>query len=117
MPQRRVGVAIAAAVEPMPVGLAGGDLDRGRAAERGVGTFVAQPLGVVAGGDEELPGGVVADTVHGDERGGDVIENGFDAPVECSDLDPWLVTTRRPGSPAPRGARGPPRTRARVTRA
>jgi hypothetical protein len=35
-----------------------------RAAERGVGTFVAEPVGVVAGGDEELAGGVVADAVH-----------------------------------------------------
>jgi Berberine and berberine like len=42
---------------------------------------VAQPLGVVAGGDEELAGGVVADAVHGDERGGDLIEDRLDAPV------------------------------------
>ena len=80
-------MAVAAAVEAVPVGLAGGDLDRGGAAERGVGAFVAQSVGVVAGGDEELTGGVVADAVHGDERGGDVVEDRLDVPVEFSDLE------------------------------
>ena len=48
---------------------------------------MAEPVGVVAGGDEELAGGVVADAVHGDERGGDVVEDRLDVPVEFSDLD------------------------------
>jgi hypothetical protein len=52
----------------------------------GVGTFVAEPVGVVACGDEELAGGVVTDTVHRDERGGDIVEDCFDAPAEFADL-------------------------------
>ncbi len=59
---------------------------------------MAQPLGVVAGGDEELAGGVVADAVHGDERRGDLVEDCLDAPVEFGDLE-------RQGTPAPRDGR------------
>ena len=48
---------------------------------------MAEPVGVVAGGDEELAGGVVADTMHGDEWCGDVVEDRLDAPVELGDLE------------------------------
>jgi hypothetical protein len=56
-----VGLPVAAAVEPMPVGLAGGRLDRAGPAQCGEGRLVAKPVGVVAGGDEHGGGAVRAD--------------------------------------------------------
>ena len=56
--QRGVGLAVAAAVQAQADGLAGGHLDRAGAAQRGVGGFAAQPLGVVPGGDEQGRGAV-----------------------------------------------------------
>ena len=43
--------------------LAGRGVDRGDAAEVGEGGLGGDPLGVVAGGDEQQGGGVDADTV------------------------------------------------------
>jgi hypothetical protein len=59
--QRLVGVAVAAAVQPVPAGLAGAGRDGGDSAQVGEGGLAAQPLGVLAGGDEQLAGVVVAD--------------------------------------------------------
>jgi hypothetical protein len=56
--QRGVGLAVAAAVEPVPAGLAGGGLHRGGAAQRDERGLAAQPLGAVAGGDQECGGAV-----------------------------------------------------------
>src|SRR5664280_3329171 len=52
-PQRAVGLAVAAAVETMACHLARGCLDRRHAAEMSPGRLRAQPLGVVAGSDEQ----------------------------------------------------------------
>jgi hypothetical protein len=56
-----VGLPVAAAVEPVPPGLAGGRFDRAGAAQRGEGRLVVQPFGVVAGGDEQGGRAVRAD--------------------------------------------------------
>ena len=47
-----VGLEVAAAVEPVSGGLAGGGGDRAGAADGGEGGFRVQPMWVVAGGDE-----------------------------------------------------------------
>lgn len=52
--ERGVGRAVAAAVEPVSVGATRARGDRCRRAQVGEGRFAAQPLGVVAGGDEQL---------------------------------------------------------------
>ena len=57
-PQGVVGVAVAAPVESVAVGAARGRRDGGGAAQMGEGGLGAEPLGVVAGGDQQLPGGV-----------------------------------------------------------
>ena len=49
------------------VGLAGRGVDRGDPAEVGEGGLGGDPLGVVAGGDEQQGGGVGADTVEGEQ--------------------------------------------------
>jgi hypothetical protein len=56
--QGGVGLPVAAAVEPVPVGLAGAGRDGVGAAERGEGGLGVQPFGVVAGGDQQRGGGV-----------------------------------------------------------
>ena len=75
-----VGAAVAAAVESVPSGFAGGCLDRADAAEGGEGGFAVQPVGVVAGGDEQSRGAVRADAVAlqqlrgvGFQHGGDLL--------------------------------------------
>jgi hypothetical protein len=50
--------AVGAAVQPVSVGTSGADRNWRNAAESGEGGFGAQPVGVVAGGDEQLSGGV-----------------------------------------------------------
>jgi len=59
--QGAVGAAVACAVEAVPVGSPGGGRDRRDAAQVREGGFGPQPFGVVAGGGEQLPGGVGAD--------------------------------------------------------
>jgi hypothetical protein len=59
--QGPVGVAVPAAVQPVPAGLARAGRDGGDAAQVGEGGLAAQPLGVLAGGDQQLAGVVVAD--------------------------------------------------------
>jgi len=67
-PQGAVGVAVAAAVQPVTAaGAAGGGRERRDAAEPGEGSFGAQPGGVVPGGDQQLPGGIDADAGQGDQ--------------------------------------------------
>jgi hypothetical protein len=53
----------------MDLSATGGGVDRAGAAESGEGGVVGEPVGVVAGGDEKLGGGVDADAVPGQERG------------------------------------------------
>ena len=64
-PQRMVGLAVPAAVEPMPACLARRCVDRRDAAQVRPGGFVADPFGVVAGGDQQDRGGVDTDAVAG----------------------------------------------------
>ena len=71
-----VGLAVAAAVEPVPVGLAGGGGDRGDAAEHGERGLGAQPVGVVPGGDQQLAGDVGADAVQGEQGGVSAVTSG-----------------------------------------
>ena len=71
-PERVVGLAVAAGVEPMPHDLARRRRDRRDAAEVRPGGFGADPFGVVTGGDEEDGGGVDADAVEREEAGGRV---------------------------------------------
>jgi hypothetical protein len=53
-PERMVGVAVPAAVEPMADGLAGGCFDGGDTAQVRERGFVAQPVRVVARGDQKI---------------------------------------------------------------
>src|SRR5712691_1333487 len=59
--QCSVGLSVAAEVEPVAVGAAGAGLDRGGAADPGEGSFVAEAVDVLAGGDEELARALGAD--------------------------------------------------------
>src|SRR5450759_226366 len=56
--QRRVGLAVAAAVESEARDLSGGGRDGVGAAERGEGSLAVEPVRVVAGGEQERGGGV-----------------------------------------------------------
>ena len=60
-PQGVVGSAVTSPVEPVAVGAARGRRDGGGAAEMGEGSLRAQPLGVVARGDQQLAGGLDPD--------------------------------------------------------
>src|SRR5207244_7389319 len=51
-----VGLAVAAAVEPVSARASRGGGERTRAAEAGEGAVVGEPLDVLAGGDKELAG-------------------------------------------------------------
>src|SRR5215212_4932013 len=59
--QGPVGVAVPAAVQPVPAGLARAGRDGGDPAQVGEGGLAAEPLGVLAGGCQQLAGVVVAD--------------------------------------------------------
>jgi hypothetical protein len=61
---------MAAAVEPVSGGHPGGRGDRGYAAESGPGGFGPNPVDVVAGDDEQLGGGIGAETERVDQLGG-----------------------------------------------
>src|SRR5512132_4394012 len=84
--QRRVGLAVAAPVEPVALGLAGGGGQWRGGAEHRDGGFAAQPLGVVAGGDQQLPGGLHADPGRGHQLRGELADQGGDELVEVGDL-------------------------------
>src|SRR6266545_7546006 len=65
--ERFVGLPVAAPVEAVAVGLAGGGGDRRGAAEHGERCFGDEPVVVVPGGDQELAGDVDADAVGGEK--------------------------------------------------
>ena len=67
--ERGVGVAVSAAVEPVPGGLAGRGRDRGDSAELGESGLGVDAIGVIAGDDEHLRGDVGAHAKRGDELG------------------------------------------------
>src|SRR5207249_4991807 len=69
-PQGVVGLAVAAAVEPVTGDPAGGGGDRGHGAQVRPGGLGPQPGGVVTGGDQEHGGGVRADAVEAEQSRG-----------------------------------------------
>ena len=81
-PERRVGLSVATAVESVSFVFAAAGVDWGDAAEVGEGAFVAEPLGVVAGGDEQSGGALDADPEPGQELGGGVGDEWFEDGVE-----------------------------------
>ena len=66
-PQGVVGLAVTAAVESVAVGAARGRRDRGGAAKMGEGGLAAEPMGIVTGGHQQLPGGVDPNPGQGDQ--------------------------------------------------
>lgn len=66
-PQGAVGVAVAAAVQPVPVSAAGGHRDRRHTAQARERPLRAQTASVVSGGYQQLPGGVHADAGQRDQ--------------------------------------------------
>ena len=58
----RFGLSVAAEVESVAFGKAGACLDRGGAADLREGGFVAEPLDVLSGGDQELACALGADS-------------------------------------------------------
>src|SRR5215207_1571662 len=68
--QRTVGLPVATAVETVPDDLAGGSFDGGDPAQAGEGGLAPQPLGVVAGHDQERRGVVGADARQTDQLWG-----------------------------------------------
>jgi len=86
VPERGVGLAVAAPVEAVPFVFAAGGVEGCDAAEVSEGGFVAEPGWVVAGGDEERGGAVDADTEAGDQLGCGVVDELADDGVEFGDL-------------------------------
>jgi hypothetical protein len=85
-PQGVVGLAVAAAVEAVAVGAARGRRDRGDATQLGEGRLATQPLGVVAGGDQQLAGGVDPDPGQRDQGGGGRGDQDLELVVELGEL-------------------------------
>jgi hypothetical protein len=96
--QGAVGLAVAATGEPMPFRLAAGCRDRCDPAEGGKGRLGADPVGVVADGDEQLCGGLVADTVDGDQRRACPFDEGPQLAVEVGDFGGQGVVAARRGA-------------------
>ena len=67
--ERGVGLSVAAAVQPVPVGHPRRGRDRGDPAEPGERWFGLDPFGVVAGDDEHLGGDVGTDPERSDKIG------------------------------------------------
>jgi hypothetical protein len=72
--QRAVGSAVAASVQTMSSCLARGSRDTGDAAEGSEACFGMQTFGVVAGGQEQLCGGLVADGVLSHQLGSQFVD-------------------------------------------
>src|SRR5829696_1481345 len=78
--ERCVGLAVPTPIQPMPLGLARGGLDRGGPAQHRERRIRAEPIGVVPGGDQQRPGRVGADPKQGHQprrrRGGEPVQLG-----------------------------------------
>ncbi len=90
--------AVTAAVQPVAAGVAAGGGDGSDAQQPGQGGLGVQPVGIVAGGDQQLPGGVDPDAVDpgqgrcgGGDQDGQVSVEGGDLGVERG--DPGRVMT------------------------
>ena len=85
-PQRVVRRPVTTAVEPVPLGLPGARFDRADSAERGEGGVAGEPVGVAAGGDEQLRGAVDADAGALEQLGRDLLDEDSDLDVEVADF-------------------------------
>ena len=86
-------------VRPEDAGIGGG------AAQVGEGGLGAQPLGVVAGGDQQLPGGVDPDPGQGDQGGRDRGDQVLELGVELVELGLELLPAAGQGPQAGLGGR------------
>jgi hypothetical protein len=68
--------AVTAAVETVPVGASAAGGQRCRAAQVRQGGFGAQPVRVVAGGGQQLPGDIGSDAEHGAQGEGGAGDGG-----------------------------------------
>jgi hypothetical protein len=104
-PQRAVGGTIPTAVQPVPDGLARRGLDRAGAAHCGEGGLAVKPVGVVAGGDQRLGGGLHADAVALQQPRRGAPDRPGDCRIQAADL-------RIQGQPAAaQAAQGQPQAR------
>ena len=81
-----VGCAVAAAVEAVAVGAPGGGRDRGGPGEVGERGFGVHALGVVAGGGQQLPGGLGTDAEQVQQPRRGLADQRCDQGVEFADL-------------------------------
>lgn len=81
-----VGLSLAAAVEPVALRHAGARGERRDAAEHREAGLAAQPLGVVAGGDEQLAGDLDADPDLLEQSGVELTDELLDRLVQVCDL-------------------------------
>src|SRR5580698_8848172 len=86
VPQGRVCLAVAAAVEAVPLVLAAAGIERRRAAEVSESRLVAKPPRIVAGGDEERRSGVSPNAQSGNEFGRSLFDQGLEDGVDLGDL-------------------------------
>ena len=84
--QGPVGVAVAAAVQPVPAGLARAGRDRGDPAQVGEGGLTAQPFGVLAGSCQQLASVVGADRQQPQQPGRGPTDQGGQPLVGQGDL-------------------------------
>ena len=82
----------------MASGLAAGCRDWCDAAECGEGSLGADSVGVVAGGDEQLGGGLVADAFDGDRLRAGPFDEGSQLGVEVGDLAGERLVAARQGA-------------------
>jgi hypothetical protein len=93
-----VGLSVAAGVESVTGGAAGACLDRGGAADLREGRFAAEPLDVLAGGDEELASALGADPKELSRARGGSVREVLELAVEFDDLVVELADAARRSS-------------------
>src|SRR5512133_1036308 len=84
--KRAVGLAVAAEVEAMPGGFAGGGGHRTRAAECSERRFAAEPVDVLSGGDEQPAGVTGGDPEQAGRTRRCLADERLELPVEHGDL-------------------------------
>jgi len=97
VPERVVGLAVAAGVESVPCGFAGRRWDGRDAAEMRERGFAGEPVGIVAGGDQQDRGGVDPDAVDVEQRGSGAAHQWFEELIEAAgvSLERNDATTQR----------------------